>query len=99
MEDKEKRETIKKIERLAAIKEETSKLGDERLEIEKSLPDLFIYNKGTGEKPWVRFTRTDNAKELLTKGVFFRRNAINLYTTELEFLKNEPKELKEKRGE
>jgi len=80
-----------KVERLKQIKEEISKLNDEKDKLEEITDDLVIYQNPDGT--WTRFTKLDNIEEL-KKGTLFRSTSVGRYTTKIESLKNPPKELK-----
>jgi hypothetical protein len=87
-------DNIKKVERLRAIKAEMDVLSKEKLEIENSLPDLVIY-KTEEEKPYIRFTKIDNIKELQEGRTVWKSAGVEKISTKIESLKHEPKEQKE----
>lgn len=79
-----------KVERIREIDRQIKALCEEKEKIVETLPDIVVYNDGT-EKPWVRFTKIDNIKELQEKGSFFKSTSVSRYSIKIENLKNEPK--------
>lgn len=82
------------VERLREIKKQQAELGKEKDEIINQLPDKVIYKSDKPEdveKPYIRFTKTDNLIELQEEGSIYRAIETYRYTTKLEQLKNEPK--------
>lgn len=81
------------VEALKVIKQKADDLNTRKANIEKQLNNTVIYQNPDGT--WTRFIKTDNIKELEEKGMFYRTNPVNRYTTEIKILKNPPKELEE----
>lgn len=83
-----------KVERLKQIKEETDKLHEERRVLESEVDDLIIYQNEDGT--WTRFTKTNNIEELQEGKTVWKSCGMEKFSTKIENLKNEPKELKGK---
>lgn len=84
----------KLIERLRKIKELETKLNEEKRSIVEKLPERFVYKSDKpedSEKPYIKFTKTDNFKTIEENGIVWKSTKFSRYSTEIRALKNEPK--------